>query len=94
MLIKYISKIHRLANGSVLQRLRVNMRDKDGNSAYASYSSFYIDGSTTDYTLHVSEYSGTAGNALTQHDRMKFTTEDNDNDQRTNDNCAILYSSR
>ena len=46
------------------------MRDKDGNSAYASYSSFYIDGSTADYTLHVSGYSGTAGDALTQHDCM------------------------
>ena len=40
------------------------MRDKDGNSAYASYSTFYIGDSNTDYTLHVSGYSGTTGDFL------------------------------
>ena len=57
------------------------MRDKNGDSAYASYPPFYIGGSTTDYTLHVSGYSGTAGDSLEYHNLMKFTTEDNDNDQ-------------
>ena len=90
-----LSKIHRLANESesVSTKLRVDMRDKDGNSAYASYSTFYIGGSTTDYTLHVSGYGGNAGDALTQHDRMKFTTKDNDNDHYNDGNCAILFSS-
>ena len=60
-----LSKIHRLANGSVSTQLRVDMRDKDGNSVYASYSTFYIGGSTTDYTLHVSGYNGTTGDSLT-----------------------------
>ena len=87
-----LSKIHRLANGSVSTQLRVNMRDRDGTSAYASYSTFYIGGSNTNYTLHVSGYSGTAGDALTSHNLMKFTTKDNDNDQYSDDNCAIYFT--
>ena len=71
------------------------MRDKDGNSAYASYSTFYIGGSTTDYTLHVSGYSGTAGDSLAYHNLMKFTTRDNDNDLGnwgSSGNCAIYFT--
>ena len=83
-----LSKIHRLANGSVSTQLRVDMKDKDGNSEYASYSTFYIGGSTTDYTLHVSGYSGTAGDALAYHNLMKFSTKDNDNDQYSS-SCAV-----
>ena len=85
-----LSKIHRLANGSISTQLRVDMRDKYGNRAYVSYSTFYIGGSTTDYTLHVSGYSGTAGDALANHNLMKFTTKDNDNDQGDSGNCAHM----
>ena len=86
-----LSKIHRLANGSETTQLRIDMRDKTGSSRYASYSTFYIGSSTTDYTLHVSGYSGTAGNSLARHNSRKFTTKDNDNDPYGG-NCAILYA--
>ena len=86
-----LSKVHRLANGSVSTQLRVDLRDKDGLDAYAKYSTFYIGGSTTDYTLHVSGYSGTAGDSLTYHNLQKFSTKDNDNDQNSG-NCAVTYS--
>ena len=73
------------------------MTDKDGNTAYASYSTFYIGGSTTDNRLHVSGYSGTAGDSLAAHNNKKFTTKDNDNDDADgpnwllgNGNCAII----
>ena len=86
-----LSKLHRLANGSVSTQLQIDMRDKDGNTAYVSYSTFYIGGSTTDYTLHVSGYNGTVIDALTYHHLSKFTTKDSDNDQWS-DNCAIRYT--
>ena len=35
-----LSKLYCLANGSVSTQLQVNMRDKNGSSAYASYSTF------------------------------------------------------
>ena len=85
-----LSKLYRLANSDVSTKLRVDMRDKDGNSAYASYSTFYIGGATTDYTLHVSGYSGTAGDSLGYHHLKKFSTKDNDNDEH-NSNCANKY---
>ena len=89
-----LSKLHRLANGSVSTKLRVDMRDKNGNSAFASYSTFYIGGSTTNYTLHVSGYNGTAGDSLAYHNLMKFTTKDNGNDNwGSSGNCAIYFTS-
>ena len=82
-----LSKLHRLANGSVSTQLRVDLKDKSGVEAYAKYSTFYIGGSTTDYTLHVSGYSGCAGDSLDYHNLQKFSTKDNDNDQYSG-NCA------
>ena len=64
------------------------MRDKISNTAYASYSTFYIGSSTTDYTLHVSGYSGTAGDSLAYHNGQKLSTKDNDNDGYGG-NCVI-----
>ena len=68
------------------------MRDRNGSSAYASYSTFYIGGSTIDYTLHVSGYSGSAGDSLGEHNLMKFTTKDNDNDRNNTGNCAVGWT--
>ena len=82
-----LSKLH-LAN--VSRQLRIDMNYENGVYGYAKYSSFYIGGSTTDYTLHISEYSGSssAGDALTYHNGYKFTTKDNDNDSYYLGNCA------
>ena len=37
------------------------MKDKEGVYEYAKYSSFYIGGSSTDYTLHISGFNGSSG---------------------------------
>ena len=69
------------------------MRDRNGTSAHSSYSTFYIGGSITDYTLHVSGYSGSAEDSLIrQHHLKKFSTKDNDNDQSPDGNCAIEFT--
>ena len=67
------------------------MRDQDGVEVYAKYSAFYIGGSTTDYTLHISGYSGTAGDSLFTHNLHKFSTKDKDNDI-SDSNCAVSLS--
>ena len=90
-----LSKLHRLANGSVSTELRVDMKDQDGVYGYANYSSFYIGGSSTDYTLHISGYSGPSnvGDSLAYSNSRKFSTKDNDNDSSSGgvrDNCAIF----
>ena len=86
-----LSKIHRLANSTDPAALRVDLKDYDNNTSYAHYSSFYIGGSSTDYTLQVSGYSGTAEDSLTSSSGMKFSTKDDDNDVY-NHHCAVLYS--
>jgi angiopoietin 2 len=43
------------------QELRVQLEAFDGNTAYAQYSTFYIEDVNNKYRLHVSGYTGTAG---------------------------------
>ncbi|XP_041671076.1 microfibril-associated glycoprotein 4-like [Cheilinus undulatus] len=71
--------------------LLVDMEDFDGNSASARYTSFSIDSETDGYTLHVSGFmDGGAGDSLTYHSGMKFSTFDKDQD-KVRYNCAKLY---
>ena len=82
-----LSKIHRLTQeGS--NTLRVDLKDASNNAAYAQYSTFSVGDNTTEYTLTVGGYSGTAPNSLADHNGRKFTTRDNDNDNDGGNNCA------
>ena len=93
-----LSKIHHLTKeGSNI--LRVDLGDFEGNRAYAQYSTFNIGNSTTEYTLTVGGYSGTAGDGLItdsnfgqahNHNGQKFSTRDEDNDN-TGGNCANYW---
>ena len=40
--------------------LRVDITDFDGNAAFAEYKTFSIGGKSTNYTLNIGGYSGTA----------------------------------
>jgi len=55
---------------------------------YAEYSSFMVYNEATNYQMHVSRYSGNAGEHGFSHvDGMMFSTYDRDND-RWSGNCA------
>ena len=73
-----LSKIHRLTTCS--SSLRVDLEDFDGNKRFAKYSVFRVANAITQYKLTVGGYSGTAGNGLSWHNGMKFSTRDRDND--------------
>uniref|UniRef100_A0A1X7TEI7 Fibrinogen C-terminal domain-containing protein n=1 Tax=Amphimedon queenslandica TaxID=400682 RepID=A0A1X7TEI7_AMPQE len=76
-----LDKIHRLtATGNT--SLRVDL--------FAHYSTFIVGDAHTKYTLTVGGYSGNAGDSLSGHDKMKFSTHDYDNDI-ADGNCAIAY---
>jgi len=81
-----LSKIHRLTAST--NRLRAELGDFDGNTAYSKYSTFRVGNSSSNYTLRVYGYSGTAGDALTAHNGRQFTTKDRDNDNHGQINCA------
>ena len=85
-----LHKINRLtARGNV--SLRVDLEDFEGNERYATYSTFKVGNAVTKYTMFVSGYGGNAGDSLSSHNRMKFSTKDQDND-RVGGNCAVSYS--
>ena len=50
--------------GSDSYKLRVILTDTEGQSIYADYTHFKVDGPDSKYSLDISGYSGTAGNYL------------------------------
>ena len=44
------------------------------------FSDFYVEDESDNYRLQVSGYNGTAGDWLSYHNGMQFTTTDRDND--------------
>ncbi|XP_064609118.1 fibrinogen C domain-containing protein 1-like [Liolophura sinensis] len=72
--------------------LRIDMWDWEGNRLFAEYSSFSIDGEGDSYRLHVRDYHGDAGDSLSYHSSMAFSTEDMDNDLNAR-HCAVDYKS-
>ena len=87
-----LGKINRLTKEQS-NTLRVDLGDFDSNTRYAQYTTFSVGDSTTEYTLTVGGYSGTAGDSLNYyymyHNGMKFSTRDNDNDKWYSGNCAL-----
>ena len=84
-------KIHRLT-ASRPSSLRVELEDWNGVRAYAKYGRFSIGDEQRKYRLEVGSYSGTAGDSLTYHNNMAFSTMDRDND-RDSGNCASHWNS-
>ena len=83
-------KIQRLT-GPRPSSLRVELEDWNGVRAYAKYGKFNIADEQAKYRLEVGSYSGTAGDSLTYHNSMAFSTKDRDND-RWHGNCAVVYT--
>ncbi|XP_022107442.1 microfibril-associated glycoprotein 4-like [Acanthaster planci] len=82
--------LHRLTAQGVY-RLRIDFEDFEGNIAYAEYNRFRVADASDNYRLMVVGYSGTAGDSLSRHSNLPFTTRDSDNDS-IDSNCAIAYS--
>ena len=82
--------IHQLTKRKNMM-IRLDLEDFDGNKKYAEYRTFYIDGENDNYRLHVSSYSGTAGDSLSYHNGMEFSTRDRDNDKWSSTSCAEQY---
>ncbi|XP_038058889.1 microfibril-associated glycoprotein 4-like [Patiria miniata] len=61
-------------------QLRIDLEDWENNTAWAEYDDFQIHGDN--YTLRVNPYNiySTAGDSLTYHNGMMFSTKDKDND--------------
>ncbi|XP_022097502.1 ficolin-2-like [Acanthaster planci] len=82
--------LHRLtAQGAY--RLRVDLEDFEGNTAYAKYDTFRVADGSDDYRLTVGGYSGTASDSFSVHSNYPFTTKDRNNESNSH-NCAVRYT--
>jgi len=54
----------------------------------ANYGIILVGSESTNYTLRVAHYSGNAGDSMSYHNGMMFSTYDRDNDPHATTNCA------
>ena len=74
-------------------KLRFDLEDWDGNTAYAEYSSFVVESEASNYTLRVGDYSGNASidqaddesKGFLYQNNTQFSTYDRDNDNANMD---------
>ena len=89
-----LKKINCLTGAKPVAQLRVDLSDFEGRHKYAYYGHFSVGNPSTNYTLSVGGYSGTAGDSLAtgskSHNGMQFSTHDRDND-RYSGNCAVSF---
>nr|XP_014090589.1 angiopoietin-related protein 2-like [Bactrocera oleae] len=85
-----LENLHALTS-SCEQELYVHMKRLSGKEYFAKYSEFLIGDESESYALKkVGNYSGNAGDSLTKHLGMKFSTHDRDNDNSAR-NCAKVH---
>ncbi|XP_077982349.1 microfibril-associated glycoprotein 4-like [Glandiceps talaboti] len=84
--------IYRLTNQGRQYELRVDLEDFENETRYAVYDGFSISDETDNYRLNIGSYSGDAGDSLTPHQGLQFSTSDRDHDQYEIGNCAAAYT--
>ena len=88
---EFLYKVTTLYNShsSKSVELYVSITDLDDKTYYSKYNNFAILSEDSKYTLLVSHHSeGNMGDSLELHNKKKFTTKDNDNDNHFR-NCAV-----
>ncbi|XP_070173799.1 ficolin-1-like [Littorina saxatilis] len=72
--------------------LRVDLMMWNGTKGYATYNNFSISDSSDNYRLNYDSFKrGNAGDSLSYHHGLQFSTWDRNNDQWNHNNCAQFY---
>ncbi|KFB47920.1 AGAP011197-PA-like protein [Anopheles sinensis] len=86
-----LERIHQFTSRRPYE-LIVEIKDFNGNYAYARYTNFTVGNEAEQYALQsLGVYSGTAGDSLTGHKGMEFSTLDRDNDGSSGTHCATKW---
>jgi len=87
-----LDKLHLLAGPGRKAILRFDLKhwNNPTKTYYAKYTTFEVGSEAEKYKLLIGGYSGDAGDSMAEHNRMKFSTYDNDND-KAGGNCASWY---
>ncbi|XP_048590550.1 ficolin-2-like [Nematostella vectensis] len=86
-----LEKIYRLTNVTI-NELRVDLGDAEGSKTYAQYGYFATAAESDKYRISVASYFGTAGDSFVEwHNNAAFSTQDKDNDQNGDENCAAKF---
>eukprot|EP00112_Aurelia_sp_Birch-Aquarium-sp1_P026443 Seg939.3 transcript_id=Seg939.3/GoldUCD/mRNA.D3Y31 product=Tenascin-R protein_id=Seg939.3/GoldUCD/D3Y31 len=87
-----LEKMHKLTN-TRQTTLRFDLKHSDGSQGYAEYDNFKVADESQNYKLGLGAYDGNIGDSMRLNDGYPFTTKDRDNDQNSETNCAVEYSS-
>ena len=72
--------------------VRFDMQKRRSSSLmWAKYSNFEVTSKSTGYELHISGYSGNAGDQMAYHNGAKFSTYDQDQDNHPSGSCAFNH---
>ncbi|XP_035670244.1 microfibril-associated glycoprotein 4-like [Branchiostoma floridae] len=75
-------------------KLRITLKDWSADTRFAEYSTFRVSGEADGYRLHISGYSGNAGDSMTGWHSLNgqsFSTVDRDNDDHGSYHCSQRY---
>ena len=87
-----LKKLHQLAAPGNGVKLRIDLQRRSSMiNYYAIYDTFEISDEADGYRITVDGFSGTATDGLKEHNKMKFSTKDRDNDKDSNGNCAKVW---
>ena len=84
-----LDTIHTLTQNG-LTTLRIDLKDLNGKKWYAKYRRFTVDTRYSDYKLNISGYTGDAGDSMSYHNGMRFSTSNKDHDTWSY-NCAATF---
>ena len=70
--------------------MRVDYQKNDKTWSYLHYNQFSVGNASEEYPLTVGGFTGVGRDGFAYHNGMKFTTPDNDNDNKSHGNCATL----
>ncbi|XP_060073134.1 techylectin-like protein [Ylistrum balloti] len=71
--------------------LMVELYDVNDVRKCSYFDTFYVSPEADNYRLHVDGYVGTAGDSMSYHNEMQFSTMDIDNDLRDGGSCVVSF---